>query len=83
MQRCGGDYLLHLAELGVQGLITGEIKHHEWLELSRCGATVVEAGHFDTEIGIAAELARRLSEAFTDLTVVQAVEQCPYRTLSQ
>lgn len=79
----GGDYLLHLAELGVQGLITGEIKHHEWLELSRCGATVVEAGHFDTEIGIAAELARRLSEAFTDLTVVQAVEQCPYRTLSQ
>ena len=32
---------------------------------------------------IAAELARRLSEAFTDLTVVQAVEQCPYRTLSQ
>lgn len=43
----------------------------------------MEAGHFDTEIGIAAELARRLSEAFTDLTVVQAVEQCPYRTLSQ
>lgn len=75
----GGDFLPGLAKNeGAQGLVTGEIKHHEWLELARCGATVVEAGHFDTEKGIASVLAQRFSEAFPELPVAEAEQQRPY-----
>ena len=75
----GGDFLLPLLkEGGADTAVTGELKHHEWLELARCGATVVEAGHFDTEKGIASVLAQRFSEAFPELPVAEAEQQRPY-----
>ena len=58
--------------------LTGELKYHDW---PCTAATVVAAGHFHTEIGIVAPLARQLAEAFPSLLVETAKESCPYSVL--
>lgn len=78
----GGDYLAPLWErYRLDGLLTGELKHHEWIELAASGATVVEAGHYHTEVLAAEGLAAYLSVRFPNLRFLAAKETSPYRTL--
>ncbi|MCI8554565.1 MAG: Nif3-like dinuclear metal center hexameric protein [Clostridiales bacterium] len=78
----GGDCLSALWEKQhPDALLTGEIRHHEWLELTALGATVVEAGHYHTEIAAAQGLAERLSVRFPDICFMVAEEQPPYQVL--
>ena len=43
----GGDYLE--AAAGADALITGDVKHHQFLEAERRGMTLYDAGHYATE----------------------------------
>jgi|AGTN01.1.fsa_nt_gi dinuclear metal center protein, YbgI/SA1388 family len=45
----GGEYAAQAQRAGAQALLTGEAKHHHWLEAQAIGMLIVEAGHFETE----------------------------------
>lgn len=76
----GGDYFAQLQAV-CDAFVTGEVRHHEWLEAVQSGKAVVEAGHFATEVGVVPVLARRLAEAFPDCECYVAAEQPPYTTV--
>lgn len=77
----GGDFLIPLLqEGGARAAVTGELKHHEWLALPS-GVTVVEAGHYHTEICMAEGMARWLREAFPSAEVTVFPGEPPYRTV--
>ena len=43
-------------------MLTGEIKHHQWIDGAELGLNLIEGGHFATEnvvTGVLAELLRR------------------------
>ena len=76
----GGDYLLPL--LGeADAFLTGELRHHEWLEAAAAGVTVVEAGHYATEAPVVDTLVDWLSAAFPVLSCVPYYGGAPYTTL--
>ena len=66
---------------GADLLVTGEMSHHDALAAVAAGATVVCAGHSNTERGYLPVLRRRLREAFEgDLEVVVArADRDPFR----
>lgn len=45
----GGEYSPEARRAGAQALITGEVKHHHWLEAQSLGILLIEAGHHETE----------------------------------
>ncbi len=68
---CGGagDSELESAmRCGAQALITGEVKHHIFLEASRKKITLIEAGHFETEDVVLDPLKARLAAQFPELS---------------
>lgn len=74
----GGDFLIPLLQEGGAGAaVTGELKHHEWLALPS-GVTMVEAGHYHTEICMAEGMARWLREAFPSAEVTVFPGEPPY-----
>lgn len=62
-------------------LITGEVRHHEWLAAEAAGLTVLEAGHYATEVPVVETLCTWLRERFPELTVVSCAQEAPYITL--
>lgn len=79
---CGGAGWEELAAFSGEfdGCVTGEIKHHEWLEAAALGCTAVDAGHYATEVVVVDAVAARLREAFPALTVVPFRDAPPYTT---
>jgi putative NIF3 family GTP cyclohydrolase 1 type 2 len=45
----GGEYVAEAKKACAQALVTGEAKHHHWLEAESAGILLIEAGHFETE----------------------------------
>lgn len=45
----GGDFVSAANKAGATALITGEAKHHHFIEAQAMGVLLVEAGHYDTE----------------------------------
>ncbi len=76
----GGDFIPALAGKA-DAFVTGEVKHHEWLDAARRGLTVVEAGHYATEAPVVEKLARRLQEGFPALPIAAFVGAAPYTTI--
>ena len=60
--------------------VTGEVKHHEWLE-NAGRITVVEAGHYATEVPVVDTLAGWLEETFPELTVTVYRDGDPYSVI--
>ncbi len=58
----GGEGIEKAAELGLDAFISSEIKHHEFLEAERIGLTLIDAGHYETEV-IAMEYLKKKLEA--------------------
>lgn len=56
----GGEYVPQAKKAGAQALLTGEVKHHHWLEAQSLGVCLVEAGHFETERCFVDTIFRRL-----------------------
>lgn len=77
----GGDFLIPLLQEGRAGAaVTGELKHHEWLDLPP-GVTVVEAGHYHTEVCMVEGMACWLQESFPEIHVTAFPGEPPYRTI--
>lgn len=60
----GGDFIHDVFKAGCDAYITGEAKHHEFLEAAELGLTLIAAGHFETENPVVAALAEKLKENF-------------------
>lgn len=78
----GGSYWKEALDLGADCLVTGEANHHAACDARRMGMGLVAAGHWATEHPIAAVLARRLGEAFPEVTVtVSQADRDPFTYL--
>lgn len=76
----GGEFLLPAREaFPLDAFVTGELRHHEWLDAA--GMTVVDAGHYATEVVIVPALAARLGEAFAGVRFHAFADVSPYQTL--
>lgn len=74
----GGDLVSAAAECGCDTLITGEIRHHQWLEGKALGINLIEADHYCTESVVLPALARIIEEGFPDLNLhVSCVQKQP------
>lgn len=65
----------------VDAFVTGEVKHHEWLAARQAGLTLVDAGHYATEVCVVDALGGWLQEAFPTLRVLVHRGEAPYRTI--
>lgn len=63
----GGDEWKKAKELGAEGFVSGEIKHHFALEMADDGITAFECGHFATEEPGIFALADALQSAFNQV----------------
>lgn len=76
----GGEYLSAFIGLA-DAFVTGEMKHHEWLEATGSGITVVEAGHYATESAAADTLAAWINQRFPAISCIPFCGQPPYITI--
>src|SRR5699024_9319669 len=63
----GGDLIGEAAAIGADALVTGEAKHHEYLDAARLGIPLFDGTHYATERVVLAPLAERLSAAFPEV----------------
>ncbi len=64
---CGGagaDFMHDAAKAGCDAYITGEAKHHEFLDAKSIGITLIAAGHFETENPVVAILEEKIRDNF-------------------
>lgn len=68
----GADFY-NLAKIkGADVFLTGEARHHEYLEAAACDIPLVTAGHFSTEDVVIAPLKDKLSEIFTEVEFIKS-----------
>jgi len=72
----GGDLVSAAAAAGCDTLVTGEIRHHQWLEGRELGLNLIEADHYCTEAIVLPVLAKMVSEGFSDLEIHQSKVDC-------
>lgn len=65
----GGSLLEQAVQMGAQALVTGEVKHHEFLTANERGLLVVDAGHFSSENVVIEPLAQRLQQRMPDVVI--------------
>lgn len=77
----GGEELLALIRRDplIDAIVTGEFRHHEWLEAADRGVAVVEAGHYATEVPVVDTLHAWLTRAFPQVCWTIYREHSPYR----
>ena len=70
---CGGagaDYLAEAGALGCGCYITGDVRHHEFLEARRLGILLMDAGHYATENIAMASLRDQLAAALPGAEII-------------
>ena len=65
----GGDIVYDAAAHGCDTVVTGEIRHHQWIDGAQMGLNLIEAGHFATENTVVKPLAELLMRGFSGLDV--------------
>lgn len=65
----GGDILYEAARRGCDTVLTGEIKHHQWIDGAELGLNLIEGGHFATENVVVPPLAEMLRQGFPEVDV--------------
>ena len=73
----GGD-LLQAFINEVDAVISGEIRHHEWLAFNKAGVVAVEAGHHATEVCVVDAIAAFLKDEFNSITALSCKGEEPY-----
>lgn len=72
----GGNFIRAAKMAGTQALLTGEAKHHHFIEAAESGVLLVEAGHFETERHFAGEvfmsLQSRVNALQLDVKIIKA-----------
>ena len=74
----GGSFLHDVAASDCDAFITGEAKHHEFLDAASLGITLIAAGHFETENPVVAVLAKNVKDNF-NCEVVIIPQQSPVK----
>ena len=80
----GGDFIEMAHDLGAEVLITGEVRYHAAREAAAMGITLIEAGHFWSELPVLSETAhiiRRESQArgwSVEVTIIQERDPFSY-----
>lgn len=77
----GGEFAAGLSGQ-VEAFITGEVRHHEWLQAAQDGITLIEAGHYATEMPVTRTLYNWLSAAFPAVRCRIYDQPSPYRAVS-
>lgn len=77
----GGEYIYDAFSAGCDTFVTGEAKHHEYLEAKRLGINLLVAGHFSTEVPVLQALCDKLLKEFPEHTIGIAHEEAPYETV--
>ena len=73
----GGDLINAAACIGADAFLTGEAKHHEYLEANRLGVALFDAGHFETEVVVCEFLRKSLALQFENAEVLIFEEKSP------
>ncbi len=66
----GGDFAYECIRHGAQAYITSDIKHHEMFDANDLGLTIVDCGHFNTEVIVLPYLKKVLEEAFPEIEFI-------------
>jgi dinuclear metal center YbgI/SA1388 family protein len=78
---CGGSgasLIPAAVRAGADVYVTGDIKHHQALDAIAAGLTVIDAGHYGTELPFVPHLAGRLSEAGIGEVLVSEISTDPF-----
>lgn len=76
----GADLIPFAAAHGADSVVTGDVKHHEWLDVARLGINLFDAGHFCTENMIVSKLCGLINDKFGD--IAQIIPQTsPYKSI--
>jgi len=76
----GGDLVAAAADAGCDTLVTGEIRHHQWLEGKALGINLIEADHYCTEVVAMPALAEMIADGFPSLHLrISSVQSQPSR----
>jgi dinuclear metal center YbgI/SA1388 family protein len=65
----GGDLLYEAAASGCDTLVTGEVRHHQWLDGKDLGINILEADHYCTETVVLPVLKELVEKTFPNLDV--------------
>ncbi len=65
----GGDILYTAAKRGCDTVLTGEIKHHQWIDGAELGLNLIEGGHFATENVVTPVLADLLRREYPETDI--------------
>lgn len=78
----GADFFKLAKDMGADVLLTGEARHHEYIEAAEGNVPLVTAGHFATEDVVINPLKAKLSELFADVEFYKS-ETCknPYKAI--
>lgn len=77
----GNDEVYTCIERGIDALITGDVKHHGFVDASIAGLTVIDAGHYHTEVIVCDYLKKIISGKFPQAEVFipeSNAEVCKY-----
>lgn len=77
---CGGSAASGLEEFAgiCDAFLTGDVKHDRWYKAEELGITLLDAGHYETEI-IAVEILRdKLRAAFPELPIFCRTQEPPF-----
>jgi|LSQX01.2.fsa_nt_gb dinuclear metal center YbgI/SA1388 family protein len=76
----GSEFWEQAKDMGVDCLLTGEAKHHEFLICSESDFALIAAGHYHTEMPSMFVLKRKLSEKFGDIPCYMTKTTAPTMT---
>lgn len=68
----GGSFLPEVIAEKADCLITGDVKHNVFVDAYNAGVTVIDAGHYHTEVIFCEYMQKMLSSAFPELDVITA-----------
>ena len=77
----GGDLIFAAADKGCQALITGDVKHNFFVSAKNMDFTLVDAGHYHTEVIFSEYITKILRAAFPSLEISRAasdLDPCSY-----
>ncbi|MCL1824118.1 MAG: Nif3-like dinuclear metal center hexameric protein, partial [Oscillospiraceae bacterium] len=77
----GGGLIDFALEKGCDALITGEVKHSDMVKAKNTGLTLIEAGHYHTEIMFCDFVKSKINEKFPQMPVFiadNAKDVCVY-----
>ena len=81
---CGGSGKSLIADAlasGADVFVTGDIDYHTGTDAWAQGLRIIDAGHYGTEHGFAADVKKRLKERFPELNVLEASPSVPYKLI--